>query len=104
VFDNATGQPGNGVSFGTLATLAFLLGPIAAQRLMRPMPVYWVTNHRVLLDNGSDIRLTDIRRIRVWLTRLTLHTDTQKCVLHWLANPAAVAVLLRDTIATKEGC
>ena len=99
VFDQATGDQSERSWLGTLMTLGFLFGPIVAQRLMRPMPVYWLTDRRLVLDQNTEVMLTDIRRIRVWLTGLILHTDTRRYAIHLLANPSAVAALLRDTIA-----
>lgn len=99
LYDGARGVAGAGSSLGTLVTLGFLLGPIAAQRLMRPMPSYWLTNRRLVLDEGTEVALSDIRRIRVWLTGLTLRTASKRYALNLLANPSAVATLLRDTIA-----
>lgn len=102
VYDGARGVAGAGSSLGTLVTLGFLFGPIAAQRLMRPMPSYWLTNRRLVLDERTEVALSDIRRIRVWLTGLTLRTDKASLKLSLLVNPSAVATLLRDTIARKE--
>ncbi|WP_296640132.1 hypothetical protein [Roseinatronobacter sp.] len=99
LFDSLRGVEEVGSSLGTLVTLGFLFGPIAAQRLMRPMPNYWLTNHRLVLDEQTAIALSDIRRIRVWLTRLTLRTHEKSYTLSLLVNPSAVAALLRDTIA-----
>jgi len=99
LFDSLRGVEKAGSSLGTLLTLGFLFGPIAAQRLMRPMPNYWLTNHRLVLDEQTAIALTDIRRIRVWMTRLTLRTHDKSYTLSLLVNPSAVAALLRDTIA-----
>ena len=99
LFDSLRGVEEAGSSLGTLVTLGFLFGPIAAQRLMRPMPNYWLTNHRLVLDEQTAIALSDIRRIRVWLTRLTLRTHEKSYTLSLLVNPSAVAALLRDTIA-----
>lgn len=104
LFDSLRGVEQSGSSLGTLVTLGFLFGPIAAQRLMRPMPSYWLTNHRLVLDEQTAISLSDIHRIRVWLTRLTLRTHEKSYTLSLLVNPSAVAVLLRDTIARKENC
>lgn len=103
VFDTVQGNTKEGSSIGTLITLGFLFGPIAAQRLMRPMPCYWLTDRRLVLDEQTSVPLSDIRRIRVWLTQLTLRTDKTSHTLSLLANPSAVATLLRDTIARKEG-
>jgi hypothetical protein len=102
VYDGTRGVAGAGSSLGTLVTLGFLFGPIAAQRLMRPMPSYWLTNRRLVLDERTEVALSDIRRIRVWLTGLTLRTDKASLKLSLLVNPSAVATLLRDTIARKE--
>lgn len=102
VFVFGDGGETAGSSIGTLVTFAFLLGPIAVQRVMRPMPVYWLTDRRLVLDETTSIALSDIRRIRVWLTQLTLRTDTTGHTLSLLVNPSAVAALLRDTIARKE--
>jgi len=99
VFDTVQGNVKEGSSIGTLVTLGFLFGPIAAQRLMRPMPVYWLTDRRLVLDQNTEVALSDIRRIRVWLTGLNLRTDRQSYAINMLANPTAVAALLRDTIA-----
>ncbi|MCC1481872.1 hypothetical protein [Roseibaca sp. Y0-43] len=103
LYDSARGAAGAGSSLGTLITLGFLFGPIAAQRLMRPMPTYWLTDRRLVLDAQTSVPLSDIRRIRVWLTQLTLRTDKASHTLSLLVNPSAVATLLRDTIAQKEG-
>jgi len=103
VFDVTQDRAEPGSSLGTLLTLGFLLGPIAAQRLMRPMPCYWLTDRRLVLDQNKEIALSDIRRIRVWLTGLSLRTGSERYALNLLANPSAVAALLRDTIARKEG-
>ncbi len=102
VYDGTRGVAGAGSSLGTLVTLGFLFGPIAAQRLMRPMPSYWLTNRRLVLDERTEVALSDIRRIRVWLTGLTLRTDKASHKLSLLVNPSTVATLLRDTIARKE--
>ncbi|MBN2759964.1 MAG: hypothetical protein JXQ79_05665 [Rhodobacteraceae bacterium] len=102
VYDGARGVAGAGSPLGTLVTLGFLFGPIAAQRLMRPMPSYWLTNRRLVLDERTEVALSDIRRIRVWLTGLTLRTDKASHKLSLLVNSSAVAKLLRDTIARKE--
>jgi hypothetical protein len=99
LYDNARGIAGPGSSLGTLITLGFLFGPIAAQRVMRPMPVYWLTDRRLVLDQNRDVALSDIRRIRVWFTGLSLRTDDGRYAINLLANPSAVAALLRDTIA-----
>lgn len=99
VFDGAQDEAKPNTSLGTLVTLSFLLGPIAAQRLMRPIPVYWLTDRRLVLAPEKEIALSDIRRVRVWLTGLTVCTDTGRYAINLLANPSAVAALLRDTIA-----
>ena len=99
VFDTVQGNAKVGSSIGTLVTLGFLFGPIAAQRLRRPMPVYWLTDRRLVLNERTEVALSDIRRIRVWLTGLSLRTDHGRYAINLLANPTAVAALLRDTIA-----
>ena len=102
LFDRASGPQAQRAWLGTLVTVAFMVGPIAAQRLFRPMPVYWLTDRRLVLDATTDVALADIRGIRVWLTGLTLRTDSKRHALRMLVNPFAVAALLRDTIAGKE--
>ena len=99
IFDWANERRGGGASLGTVVTLAFVFGPIVAQRLLRPMPVYWLTDRRLVLNDKTEVALADIRRIRVWLSGLTLRTQTRRYALGLLVNPSAVAALLGDTIA-----
>ncbi len=88
----------SGLGSGIATTIVFLLGPLVIQRIFGPRPVYALTNRRLILAEDDAIELHRIRRIRVWLTSVSLQTDTRRVALQHLSNAPAVARLIRDTL------
>jgi hypothetical protein len=93
------GQVLAGFGSGLLSTFVFLFGPLMLQRIFGAHPPYLLTNRRVILAPDDIIELKHIRRMRVWLTSISLHTDARKVTLRHLVNAPAVAALIRETIA-----
>ncbi|MFN7001988.1 MAG: hypothetical protein ACK4NW_01010 [Roseinatronobacter sp.] len=92
--DRALSGPGSGL----LMTFLFLFGPLLLQRVLGARPAYVLTDRRLILAEDDTIELHQIRRIRVWLTSISLQTDTRRVWLQNLTNAAAVARLIRDTM------
>ncbi len=97
--DIAMGRPLRGISAGLLLTFAFMVSPLLAQRIMSPRPVHVLTSQRLIVDQETAFPLQAITRLQVWLTGLCLDAMGRRIHLQHLANPAAVARLIRDTIA-----
>ncbi|MCH8465813.1 MAG: hypothetical protein LAT78_04460 [Roseinatronobacter sp.] len=93
------GQVLAGLGSGLLGTFVFLFGPLLLQRAFGAHSPYLLTNRRLILAPDDIIELKHIRRMRVWLTSISLHTDARKVTLRHLVNAPAVAALIRDTIA-----
>ncbi len=89
----------SGPGTGLIMTFIFLFGPLLIQRVLGPRPVYMLTTHRLILAEDDAIDLRQVRRIRVWWTSVSLQTDNRSVALKNLANPPAVARLIRDTLA-----
>ena len=98
-FDLLRGVTPTPPSGSTLASLAFLLGPVVLGRFLRRPGVYVLTDRRLVLAEDHEIALHDITRLRVWTTRVAIHTGRVRHMLLDLINPGAVAGLIRDTIA-----
>lgn len=88
----------SGLGSGMLTTLVFLIGPLVIQRIFGARPAYALTTHRLILAEDDAIELRQIRRIRVWLTSVSLQTETRRVSLQHLPNAPAVARLIRDTL------
>jgi hypothetical protein len=88
----------SGLGSGLFTTFVFLAGPLLMQRIFGARPVYALTDRRLILAEDDAIELHRIRRIRVWLTSISLQTDTRLVSLQHLTNAPAVARLIRDTL------
>jgi hypothetical protein len=95
------GQVLAGFGSGLLSTFVFLFGPLILQRTFGARPPYVLTNRRLILAPDDMIELKHIRRMRVWLTSVSLHTDARKVTLRHLVNAPAVAALIRETISDE---
>lgn len=88
----------SGLGSGLFTTLVFLVGPLVIQRIFAARPAYALTTRRLILAEDDIIELHQIRRIRVWLTSVSLQTDSRRISLQHLPNAPAVARLIRDTL------
>lgn len=95
-------RPLRGVGSGLLFAAILMIGPILAQRILTPRPVYVLTQRRLIVNGRTSIPLDEITRLQVWLTGLYVHGSDQRGYLQHLINPAAVARLIRDTIGRQE--
>ena len=95
-------RPLRGMGSGILFTTALIVGPIFAQRILTPNPVYVLTQRRLIVNGRTSIPLDEITRLQVWLTGIYIRGSGQSGYLQHLTNPAAVARLIHDTIA-REG-
>lgn len=92
--DRALSGPGSGLWM----TFLFLFGPLLLQRVLGARPAYVLTDRRLILAEDNTIELRQIRRIQVWLTSISLQTDTRRVWLQNLTNAPAVARLIRNTM------
>lgn len=88
----------SGLGSGLITTFVFLVGPLLVQRVFGARPAYALTDRRLILAEDDVIELHRIQRIRVWLTSVSLQTDTRRVSLQNLPNAPAVARLIRDTL------
>ncbi|TVP72568.1 MAG: hypothetical protein EA339_06135 [Rhodobacteraceae bacterium] len=102
LLDLAAGRAPKGGNLGLMLSMALLFGPILFQRAFAQTPPYVLTSQRLIVAEDDQIELRDIRRIRVWLSSLAIHTAQQKSVLVYLVNPPVVARLIRDTLAPER--
>ncbi len=102
VIDLMQERPLQGLGGGLALTFAFLFGPLVHQRLFARAAPYVLTDRRLIVDDDHALYLTRILRLRVWLSSITVHSGEQKLRLVNLANPPAVARLLRDAIAANR--
>ncbi len=98
--DLAMERPLRGIGSGMMLTFALMVGPILAQRILSPRPVHVLTSHRLIVNEDTTIPLERITRLQIWLTGLLVQGVGQRVYLQHLIGPAAVARLIRDTIAT----
>jgi len=96
--DGGIGRELSGLGSGMFTTFLFLVGPLLIQRIFGARPAYTLTDRRLILAEDDIIELHQIRRIRVWLTSISLQTDTRRVWLQHLPNAPAVARLIRDTL------
>ncbi len=100
--DMALGRPLQGIGTGMLVTFALMVGPLLAQRILSPGPIYVLTSRRLIGDNENAIAIEGITRLQVWLTGVLMQGVGQRVYLQHLIDPAGVARLIRDTIASPR--
>lgn len=93
-------RPMRGVGSGLTLTLALMVGPLLAQRILAPRPTYVLTSQRLIVNAETELPLGGITRLQVWLTGLFVQGAGRRVYLQHLINPGAVARLIRDTVAT----
>lgn len=102
VFGAAGGSSGG--SAGALFSGAAIIAPMLWAWRSRRRQTWHLTSRRLLCNGRTEVALADITRIRVWPASVWLHRKAgSKVVLRDLINPAAVAGLIRDTIAANRG-